>query len=104
MATTKGEKAMQTYTLNQYDKQHGKVINGIFHKPIFAVYRNSKMMELNGGQTSAYKDYATAFHIMLHLQAVSKDDFQVLPVSWQPMNDYQIIDPDDMTVNSSTIQ
>ena len=104
MATTKGEKAMQTYTLNQYDKQHGKVINGIFHKPIFAVYRNGELMEINGGQTSAYKDYATAYHILMHLQAISNDDFQILPVSWQPMNDYSIIDPENMTVSVETMQ
>lgn len=79
-----------TYTPDQWEKLHGYFKNGVFHKPNFVVMRNGDYIDLNGS-TSAYT-YVTAFHIMLHLQAVNPhDNFTVEPCSWQPMTDYNVI-------------
>lgn len=86
-ATTK-----PTYTPDHWEKLHGKISKGgVFYKPNFVVLRNGEFIEVEGGGVSAY-NYVTAFHIMLHLQAVNPhDNFTVEPCSWQPMTDYNVI-------------
>ena len=83
--------AKPTYTPDTWERKHGKIIDGVFHKPNFIVLRNGKYIELMGSTVSAY-NYKEAFHIMLHLQTVCPNDtFTVEPTSWQPMFDFNVV-------------
>ena len=37
------------------------------------------------------KNTNKAFHILIHLQAISKDNFELKPVSWKPLNDFDVV-------------
>lgn len=88
--------AKPTYTPNYWERKHGKVINGVFHKPNFVVMRNGKYIELNGSTVSAYS-YKDAYHIMLHLQAISDDEYTIQPCSWLAMTDYNVLLDDEVS-------
>ena len=83
-----------TYKPSQWEIQHGFIRDGVFHRPDFVVLRNGKLIDLDGNWCSSYR-YQQAFHIMLHLQAVSDDCYTVEPISWQPMTDYNVIFEND---------
>lgn len=78
-----------TYKPDVWEIKHGKISNGIFHRPFFVVCRNGEYIDLDNS-ISSYR-YVTAFHIMLHLQAISNDNFTIEPISWQPMTGYNVI-------------
>lgn len=81
-----------TYTPDHWEKLYGKISkDGVFHKPNFVVMRNGEYIAVASGSVSAYS-YTNAFHIMLHLQAISpNDNFTIEPCSWQPMTGYNVI-------------
>ena len=91
-----------TYTPHPYEIQHGKIKDGVFWLPFFELCKNGKSIEPMGG-CECYP-YAKAFHILMHLQAVSDDTFSLSPVMWQPRTDVDISELLDNPFNQMAVQ
>lgn len=89
LSTAPAEKDKAIFVPSYWERKDGYFKDGIFHQPFYAVYQNGEVLEPLG-VVSAYP-YDKAFHILIHLQAVSKDDFELKPVSWKPLNDFNVI-------------
>ena len=79
-----------TYTPDQWERKDGYFKDGVFHKPSYVVFRNGEPLQLNNDFDIGYS-YIVASHIIMLLQAVSTDNFIINPISWQPMNDYNVM-------------
>lgn len=76
------------YVPSYWERKDGYFKDGIFYQPFYAVYCNGEVIEPLGS-VNAYL-YDKAFHILIHLQAISKDNFELKPVSWKPLNDFNV--------------
>ena len=84
---TQAEKPL--YVPSYWERKDGYFKDGIFYQPFYAVYCNGEVIEPLGS-VNAYL-YDKAFHILIHLQAISKDNFELKPVSWKPLNDFDVV-------------
>ena len=80
---------------NYWERQHGYMKNGIFHCPHFHLIRNCEYLDVNG-VTHAYK-YIEGYQILMHLQQVSDDVFELVPFVWQPMPNAVLISDKEVT-------
>ena len=78
-----------TYTPDQWERKDGYFKDGVFHKPSYEIFNNGEPLEPLG-VSFGYR-YEVANHILMHLQAVSSDNFIIKPTSWQPMNDFNVV-------------
>lgn len=79
------------YQPNFWEKQYGYIQDGIFYRPSFSIYRNGKPVDLDDNFDMGYS-YEIANHIVIHLKAVSDDDFAIKPLAWIPTINYQLND------------
>ena len=76
------------YTPSFWEKQYGYTRDNVFYRPSFGIYRNDEPLELDGGFDIGYS-YEVASHIIMHLKAVSNDNFTIEPLAWTPITNYQ---------------
>ena len=88
-AHTPAQDEKPLYVPSYWERKDGYFKDGIFYQPFYAVYCNGEVIEPLGS-VNAYL-YDKAFHILIHLQAISKDNFELKPVSWKPLNDFDVV-------------
>ena len=88
-AHTPAQDEKPLYIPSYWERKDRHFKDGIFYQPFYAVYRNGEMIQPLGS-VNAYL-YDKAFHMLIHLQAISKDNFELKPVSWKPLNDFDVV-------------
>ena len=78
-----------TYTRDQWERKEGYFKDGVFQKPSYEMVNKGEPLE-PVGVSFGYR-YEVASQILMHLLAVSSDNFIIKPTSWQPMNDFNVV-------------
>ncbi|MPW71991.1 hypothetical protein D6D90_01390 [Moraxella catarrhalis] len=78
----------QRYQPNYCEYKDGYFKDGIFYQPLYAIHHNGELLAPLGVVHSY--PYDKAFHILMHLQAISKDDFELKPISWKPLHGFNV--------------
>lgn len=88
-AHTPAQDEKPLYIPSYWERKDGYFKDGVFHKPSYEIFNNGAPLEPLG-VSFGYR-YEVANHILMHLQAVSSDNFTIKPTSWQPMNDFNVV-------------
>ena len=88
-AHTPAQDEKPLYIPSYWERKDGYFKDGVFHKPSYEIFNNGEPLEPLG-VSFGYR-YEVADHILIHLQAVSTDNFIIKPTSWQPMNDFNVV-------------
>ena len=79
------------YTPSLWEKQYGYTRDSVFYRPSFGIYRNDEPLDLDSGFDIGYS-YEVASHIIMHLKAVSNDNFTIEPLAWTPVFNHRLND------------
>lgn len=83
---TKHRIERRNYSVSVLEIQDGFVNDkGVFYLPMYSLRKNGEpLLIMSGGGITASYPYVEAYHIMLHLESVTDDDYSLMVSSWSP--------------------